>query len=682
MSQRPIAEFLAEAGEIVEALSRDLLSLDEKRESNPDPELLNGIFRSAHSLKGLAGLFGQEAIQALAHDAEDLLDRLRLGKAPLSAEALDGLIECLDVFQRLLAAAAAEGEDDEAIAHAQALGKRLTSVGAAKKKAKKDVLDRVGLEPQVRAVLTEYEEHRLRENLKAKASLFKVKVSFPLADFDQRLQALNARLKELGEVLSTLPGGMAQEGDEIAFDLLFASTRPIGEIAQVAQEAGGTVEPVPLKAVPKEKPAVEPIAELPRPEPRPEARTESLRSLTQTVRVDIHRLDALMNSVGELIRIRANLQRLADVARAGETAVGKAIGQELGRETRQLERKLDELQKGLLGARMVPLAQVFEKLSRLVRRYAKESGKDIAFTTKGGEVELDKLIVEELSDPLMHIIRNAIDHGIEKADARAKAGKPRRGEIRLTAAQRGGHVEIAVQDDGAGVDLERVREVGVERGLVKAPEAAQLSERELLNLLFAPGFSTASKVSELSGRGVGLDVVKTNISRLSGIIDIASERKKGTTFTLTLPVTLAIVRALIVSTSGRTYAIPLASVLEIVSVAEEEIRTIEGREVISVRGQTLPLTRLSRLFRLPDPPAGRQFVVVVGLAQERLGLGLGELHGQQDIVIKPLGARLGSVRGIAGATELGNRRTVLVLDIGAILEEVLHPAEARVSSIA
>jgi two-component system chemotaxis sensor kinase CheA len=690
---RPLAEFLAEAGEIVESLSRDLLTLDQRREESPDPDRLNAIFRGAHSIKGLAGLFGQDAIQQLAHRAEDLLDRLRLGKTALTGDVLDALIDCLDVFQQLLAAAAGERDEAEARESAEALATRLETLGTTKKRARKDPLDKLELDPQIRAVLTEYEEHRLRENLKAKAQFFKVKVSFPLSDFDVRLTGLSAKLKEKGEVLSTLPGGMAEGGDQIGFELLFASKREAGEIEPLAREAGGTLEPLRTKeprkvetaptAEPVETVELEPeerdteLSELPRPESRP----ESLRSLTQTVRVDIRRLDVLMNSVGELIRIRANLQRLAELARAPETATARQLGQELQRETRQLERKLDELQKGLLGARMVPLAQVFEKLSRLVRRYAKDSGKEIGFTTRGGEVELDKLIVEDLSDPLMHLIRNAIDHGIERPDVRAKAGKPRKGELRLVAEQKGGHVAIEVRDDGAGVDLARVREIGVTRGLISAAQAKDASERDLLNLLFAPGFSTASTVSELSGRGVGLDVVKTNISRLSGIIDVLSTRGRGTTFTLTLPVTLAIVRALIVSVSGRTYAVPLASVLEILSVVPEEIRTIERREVLSVRGQTLPLTRLARLFGLPEGPPGRMFVVVIGLAQERLGLAIGELHGQQDIVIKPLGQRLRDVRGIAGATELGNRRTVLVLDVGAILEEVLHPAEARVASI-
>ncbi|HEY0093807.1 MAG TPA: chemotaxis protein CheA, partial [Archangium sp.] len=411
---------------------------------------------------------------------------------------------------------------------------------------------------------------------------------------------------------------------------------------------------------------------------RTRSESESLRSLSQTVRVDIGRLDALMNTVGELLLIKANLQRMAETARQeGPAALSKMWGQELGRETRQLERKLDALQQGLLEARMVPVGQVFDRLARLVRRIARESGKEIDFVISGGEVELDKLIVEELSDPLMHIIRNAIDHGAESPEVREAAGKPRRARVSLRAEQKGNHVVIEVSDDGSGIDELGVREAALRKGLITEAQAREMSRRELLNLIFLPGFSTARTVSELSGRGVGLDVVKNNIGNLSGIIDVWSERGQGTAFHLTLPVTLAIIRALVVGVSGRTYAVPLNSVLEILSVKPSEIRTVERREVLDVRGHTLPLMRLARLFNHPERQNDRHFVVVAGLAQERLGIAVDELQGQQDIVVKSLGGRLQGVRGISGAADLANRRTVLVLDVGALLEEGMSVERRR-----
>ncbi|HEX4620828.1 MAG TPA: chemotaxis protein CheA, partial [Myxococcaceae bacterium] len=481
----------------------------------------------------------------------------------------------------------------------------------------------------------------------------------------------------------------------ISFDLLVGSKASSEELGAAiagspatltavsrAQPAAPTAAPEPEEPEP---PALAEVTELPRPErdvedtapPRRPAREpleSSLRSLTQTVRVDIQRLDSLMNAVGELLLIKANVQRLAETARQpGVHVVAKLWGQELYRESRALERKLDELQKGILDARMVPLGQVFDKLARLVRRIAREGGKEIDFALSGGDVELDKLIVEELSDPLMHIIRNALDHGIELPDRREELGKPRRGRVGLKAQQKGNHVIIEVSDDGAGIDEERIKDVAVQRNLVTRQQADEMARRELLNMIFLPGFSTARSVSELSGRGVGLDVVKTNLGILSGIIDVETSPGKGTTLSLTLPVTLAIIRALVVSASEQVYAVPLNSVLEILSITEAEVRTVERREVVSLRGQTLPLVRLARLFDLPEKQLGRHFVVVVGLAQQRMGIVVDDLAGQQDIVTKPLGGRLRQVRGVSGATDLGNRRTVLVLDVGALVDEVLGP---------
>ncbi|HEX5747711.1 MAG TPA: chemotaxis protein CheA [Archangium sp.] len=763
---KALAEFVAEGTEILEALGKDLLVLDQQRGSDPDPDLINGIFRAAHSLKGLSALFGQERISKLAHQAEDLLDRLRLGKLSLDDQVLDSLIEALDVLQALLAEASREVSSDALSGRVTELGSRLANLGVTSAAVDEDPLDRLELDAQVRAVFTEYEEHRLRENVRRGVALYRVRAAFDLSDFDTGLAELNSRLKPLGEVVSTLPSSEPGGASGIAFDLIFGAkvpeaelaaklqgtpaqlfslkVRPVGSAqapaapAPVAQsvaqgirpsapaadaptppkkprkkrapKGSGAETPAPavteslvqaplLRAVEEASPEdlTQGVLEAmrmgessspPRPElagppvrtltdepasPRgPRMENESARSLTQTVRVDISRLDALMNTVGELLLIKANLQRMVETARQQEGSVmlsSKLWGQELSRETRQLERKLDALQQGLLEARMVPVGQVFDRLARLVRRIARDAGKEIDFVIGGGDVELDKLIVEELSDPLMHIIRNAIDHGAESPEARMAAGKPRRARVSLRAEQKGNHVVIEVSDDGGGIDELAVRDMALRKNLITEVQAREMSRRELLNLIFLPGFSTARSVSELSGRGVGLDVVKNNIGNLSGIIDVWSERGQGTAFHLTLPVTLAIIRALVVGVSGRTYAVPLNSVLEILSVKPSEIRTVERREVLDVRGTTLPLMRLARQFGHPERQNDRHFVVVAGLAQERLGIAVDELQGQQDIVVKSLGGRLQGVRGISGAADLANRRTVLVLDVGALLEE-------------
>lgn len=679
---RALSDFVAEANEILETLGRDVMLLDESRVGDVNPDLLNGIFRAAHSLKGLSAMFGLEQLSQLAHRVEDALDALRLGKVALNDALVDTLIESLEVLNSLLAQAAHDTSSSDVTAHAQALAERLHHLGEGRAVAAFDVLDQVGLDPQIRAVFTEYEEHRLRENVKKAVSLWKVRAVFSLADFDTRLTALNATLKPLGEIISTLPSSQPGDESSIAFDVIFGSSVPAAKIEEaLAQTATLEAFAKPLSGpMPSSTPtpAPLPLRTQPSASSSPLAFVDqSLRSLTQTVRVDIGRLDGLMNIVGELLLIRSNVQRLAEATKQpGVTLMPKAWGLDLQRESRALERKLDELQQGVLDARMVPLVQVFDKLARLMRRLVRESGKQVDFEVAGGDVELDKLIVEELSDPLMHLLRNALDHGIEMPQTREAQGKPCKAKIRLAARQQGNQVVIDVGDDGGGIDEARIRQVAIERGLVTSQQTDEMERRDLLNLVFLPGFSTRSDVSELSGRGVGLDVVKTNLARLSGLIDIDSRRRKGTTFTLTLPLTLAIIRALMVDASGRTYAVPLNSVLEIVSVRPDEVQTIERREVIDVRGTTLPFIRLARVFGLPEKPLDRYFVIIVGLAQQRLGLAVDSLMGSHDIVTKPLSGRLSHIPGISGATELGDRRAMLVLDVADLMEDLLRPQSA------
>jgi two-component system chemotaxis sensor kinase CheA len=679
---RQATEFLAEAAETIEALSRELLRL-EQAGGEPDPDLVNTLFREAHSLKGLASMFGVERMSALAHSVEDLLDGVRLSRVAVTPSLIDLLLDAVDVFHRMLAEIKTGTESEPPSATlAGSLTERMASLhGAPPSDPGADPLDALELAPSVRAVLTEYEEHRLRDNVRRAQRIYRVRLGFDLASFDRGLADASAQLKGLGELVSTLPAA-EPGGEEIAFDLLFASLHPTADLdaalagmAVQVMEVARHLPAVALEPVPAEEPAAAAAgAAAPAPEPGllpEEEDAASLRSVSQTVRVDIRKLDRLMSVIGELMLARTGLQRLAESARTGQQDAGFAG--ELQRQTRRLERHLEELQEGILEVRMVQLGQVFDKLARLVRKIAREAGKEIDLKVQGPEVELDKLIVEELSDPLMHLIRNSIDHGIERPEERQRLGKPRRGLVTLSASQRGNHVVLEVTDDGRGIDEARVRAVALERGLLRADELEGMSRRDAISLIFQPGFSTARFVSELSGRGVGLDVVKTNIGNLSGLIDVATQSGKGTTFTITLPVTLAILRSLVVGVEGRTFAVPLSSVLEIVSVESSEVRTIERREVISVRGSTLRLARLGRVFRFPETaaPPERTFVVVVGLAQERLGIAVDELVGQQDIVIKSLGKRLGHVRGIAGATDLGGRRAVLVLDVGAIIEEVL-----------
>ncbi|HSN14896.1 MAG TPA: chemotaxis protein CheA [Anaeromyxobacteraceae bacterium] len=693
-SQR-LADFLSEAQESVDSLGKDLLRLDGQAE--PDPDLLNAVFRAAHTLKGLASMFGVERMARLAHALEDVLDDLRMGRRATDRGTVDLLLEAPEVFTRIMSEEAVGAVPQTGDAAGE-LARRLRAAGSAPAALAGDALDAVGLGPEVRAVLTEYEEHRLRSNVTKGIPIHRVKVSFELAAFDRELSALSSRLKPLGEVVSTLPSHDVADPDAIGFDLLFASPEPLEAIrhavgpAGVVEAMGQAAPPThpPASARPAPAPAAAPPADFllepggPSPHaapsfsPLPTAEPEvaSLRSASQAVRVDIRKLDRLMNVVGELVLVKSSLAAVAERLKIENG--DPVLTAELHRANRSLERKLAELQSGILEVRMVPLEQVFDKLARMVRKIAREVGKEIDLAVSGGDVEIDKLIVEELSDPLMHLIRNAIDHAVEPVEVRERLGKPRAGRITLAAAQKGNHVEIVVEDDGAGIDEDRIREVAVQRGLAAGDAVREMTRREVMNLIFVPGFSTARQVTSLSGRGVGMDVVKNNIANLSGIIELRSVRGHGTRFEITLPTTLAIVRALVVAVAGRTYAVPLNSVLEILQVGAAEVRTLSNREVITLRGTTLPIVRLSAFFALTGARSADPFyVVVVGLAQERLGIAVDDLLGQQDIVVKPLGKVLQGVRGIAGATDLGNVHTVLVLDVGSIIEDVTSGEPGR-----
>ena len=683
-------EFLSEAQEIVETFSRNLLSLDASvREGSADPALVNESFRAVHTLKGLAGLFGAQRLAALSHRLEDLLDDLRLGRAPLGLDTLDVLFSAVDAYARLLASER-QGKDDPIPAVDELLS-RLDRLGGQAPPKPTPVSD-YDLDPGLLGVLTEYEEHRLRTNLEQKLRLYRLRVQFDLATIDKALEDMKTRAKRHGEIITYLPTGEAASPDTIELDLLMASR---DDLATLIGSLGG--ENVVIEEIPRRRATGIPSMPAPRTPLRPGAppRTDapgdsvpppraiepsqegpSLRSLTQTVRVDIRKLDYLMNVVGELAIVKSALGRLTERLRAEGQ---RQLVAELQRSHRSFDRRLAELQAGILEVRMVPLGQVFERLARVVRQISREMRKEIRLVITGAETEIDKLIVEELSDPLMHMIRNAIDHGIETAQRRAEVGKPAAGTIALNAYQKGNHVMIEVEDDGRGIDEQAVLAKAIAMGRVHTDQARELSREELLGLIFLPGVSTRETADDVSGRGVGMDIVKTNIARLGGIIDIQSESGIGTKVTITLPITLAIVSALMVRIAGNVFAIPLASVSEALWLDEAGTERLDSREVITLRGATLPICRLERLLRLEraptDPVPRRPYVVVVSLGNRKLGLVVDHLFGQQDIVIKPLGRTLASVRGFAGATELGDQRVGLVIDASAIVDEVLQGAE-------
>jgi two-component system, chemotaxis family, sensor kinase CheA len=679
-------EFVSEAEEILEAMRAGVADLGDHHLAGRDydPELVNRLFRSAHSLKALAGMFRFDPIQDLAHKLEDILDGLRLGRVAVDASLIGVLEESVATFAALLERV---GDTDELSSFAEAIADLTRRIGECANAPRKndDPLARLQVDASLLRALTEYEEHRLRENVRRGRHIALVDSTFEILSFEEGLSELTTAIREHGELLSTLPApGQAPES-QINFSLLVASDLPADELLTALDFPKATVRAVlaggnaaaasgPAPAAPAAASAGAALHDPDRDSlgAEPGAELESLRSISDTVRVDIRKLDELMNLVGELVIQRGALGELT--SRLCGNSQTARVGGELAKVHKALERKLRDLQSAVLDVRMVPLRQVFEKVARVLRRMRRELDREVRLELRGADTELDKLIVEALVDPLMHVVRNAIDHAIESPDDRRRAGKDPEGLLAIEALQRGNHVVIAVRDDGRGIDLETLRARAEEKGLVQPGE--QLTERETLDLIFTPGLSTRDEVTETSGRGVGMDVVRSNLASLGGVVDVESHAGRGTTITMTVPITLAIIQSLIVGVGERRFAIPLTAVLETLMVERPQIQHSEGRELLDLRGEPLLLRHLAREFALEGPGAEKPYVIVLGIGEQRVGLVVDRLHGQQDTVIKPIQGPLGTLRGIAGATDLGDQEPVLVLDASAIVDDALRRREA------
>jgi two-component system chemotaxis sensor kinase CheA len=668
-------EFVSEAEEILETMRARLADLSDRlgAGAEADPELVNALFRAAHSLKALAGMFRFDPISALAHRLEDVLDGLRLGRVPLSAPLLGWIDETVVLFASLLGQVGDSAALAGSAARIEDLTARIAALTAPRAEPE-DEFASLALDPNVLRALTEYEEHRLRENIRRGRHIALVDAPFEIKTFEEGLAELSGALRENGEVLSTLPTPGDSLESQIRFSLLVATDLPEAELAARIDFPGATVRRVlaartaaPMTTSP-ELPAPEPDAEAPAPIPE-----QSLKSISDTVRVDIRKLDDLMNLVGELVIQRGAIGELiARLAAQSETA---RIGGEFAKVHKSLDRKLRELQSAVLEVRMVPLRQVFEKVSRVVRRLRRDLGKQVELEIRGADTELDKLIVEALVDPLMHVVRNALDHAIEPADERRAQLKEEIGRISIDAFQRGSHVVIEVRDDGRGIDRAVLRRRAEQLGRVEP--GAVLSEKETLDLIFAPGVSTRDEVTETSGRGVGMDIVRSNLAALGGVVDVVSTPGRGTAIAMTLPITLAIIQSLIVGVRDRRFAIPLNSVLETLVIDPGAIQLSEGRALLNLRGTPLLLRRIDEEFGLTGGArAARPCVIVIGVGDQRVGLIVDRLEGQQDTVIKPILGPVQNMRGISGATDLGDQDPVLVLDLWALVEDALRRREA------
>lgn len=630
-------EFIAEAEEILNEAGRLLLEL---QDSGANPDAINALFRAFHTLKGLSGLFGHKGITDVSHSLESLLDDLRLGKISFSDELVDFLFGKLDDLKAVMELLK-NGEEADATALLKAIESfREGLSGAGTGISLKGLIDESLLK-----VLSEYEEHRLKSNVTEGKGIYILKKIFALEEFDTLLESTMKSVKAVGELLSTLPTSDGVPSGQLGFRLLFASAKGFEELKK---ELSPDMEELVKPRVKETK-----------------ATAVSLKSTSTTVRVDIEKLDRILNTIGEITLTKSAIKRIAD--EMAENLGHSVLVLDVYRIHQSLERRLLELQEQVLEIRMVPVGQIYSRLSQVIKRYSREAGKQIELVMYGEETEIDKFLAEEIIDPLVHIIRNAIDHGIEDSAERVQKGKAPVGTVTLKAYQRGNHVVMECRDDGRGIDFEKVKKKAIEKGLLE--KGAVVQKREIIELLFTPGFSTKEVVSETSGRGVGLDIVRDRLSTLGGFSDVETLMGEGTTFTVTLPITLAIIKALLVRVGKGLYAIPLTSISETHSIQISDLQTIEGRKVFNLREEMLPVAMISEIFNIPVESSEKAFVVVVGFGERRMGLIVSELIGQQEIVIKSLGDYLKNLKGFAGAAEIGKHQVILVLDIENIIEE-------------
>jgi two-component system chemotaxis sensor kinase CheA len=676
-----LRDFISEAEDILDNLESSIsLLMDLAPDDHRKPDLINAIFRSAHSLKGLSGMLNLDRISTLAHRMESLLDGMRLDKVSLTPDVVDALSDGVQLLVRMVRSVGEEGNDGKV--DIQAFVDRLDRLkeGEGPHTAASDLADLLDVPRGLNDVLSEYEEHRFRDNIGKRVPFFRMSCDLPLASFDTDLKAITDAIKEMGELLTTLPKPDPSGEGMIGFVLYFTSRDDASAVTGRLAASGHAVEPVSFgSALPAESSALRGTAAPEGRAPAGEELMEDAKGVSNTVRVDIGKLDILMNLVGELTILKSAVGRAGTRMREHATPEQSLQLADLEKAVQSFDKRLVELRDGVMGVRMVPMGQLFTRLQRVTKKIAREMGKPVRIEFAGAETEMDKMIMEEMISPLVHVVRNAIDHGIEGAECRKGEGKREEGLIRFSAFQRGNHVVVEVEDDGAGIDMAKVRAKAVEKGILRPDE--EINEDNLLAVLFRPGFSTKETVTEISGRGVGMNVVKESLDRVGGTVEVHSVSGKGTAVILTLPITLAILQALMVRSCGRTFAVPIGSIQEANAVSSSSLRTIEGREVITLRDRTLSLIRLDKVFGIPRGGEGQEsmFVVVVGVGSRAMGLLVEELLGKQDIVIKPLGDAFARTPGLAGAAELGDQSTVLVLDVaGLIMEAVRLGGRSRI----
>lgn len=614
--QEILEDFLVEAFELIEQIDHDLVEL----ESNPeDLELLNRIFRVAHTVKGSSSFLNFDVLTKLTHHMEDVLNKARHGELKITPDIMDVVLESVDMMKALLRSIRERGNDVDAGVNISDICDRLTAINEGK----------------------DIGSSKPKEEVKEEAKEPSAMDQEPEVDVNSLSEAeVEAEIERLLKVRKAEDQARREKQKQNE-----QSEAPAPKVETSAAK----------ESKPQQKESNTPAQ-------------SSASAVEQTIRVEVKRLDNLMNLIGELVLGKNRLLKIYDDVE--ERYEGEKFLEELNQVVSQLSLVTTDIQLAVMKTRMLPIAKVFNKFPRMVRDLSRELGKQIDLEISGEETELDKSIVEEIGDPLVHIIRNSCDHGIEDPKDRLAAGKPEKGVIELKAYNEGNHIVVEIVDDGKGIDALAVKMKALERGLITEREVDNMTDKEAFSLIFKPGFSMAKQVTNVSGRGVGMDVVKTNIEKLNGIIDIDSEVGRGTIMKLKIPLTLAIIQSLLVGSQEEFYAIPLASVKETVRVPVDDIYTIEGKNVLRLRDEVLSLVRLSDLFGVKQifESGDQTYVVVINVADSKLGIIVDSLIGQEEIVIKSLGNYLQNIRGIAGGTIRGDGKVTLIVDVGMIMD--------------
>lgn len=686
--------FIDETKEHLQTLNTQILELEQNSENM---DTINEVFRAAHSLKGMAGTMGYKRMQNLTHDMENVFSEVRNGHIKVNASMIDCLFQCLDALDEYLSNIQESG--DEGTNENEVLIKELNDMqkgeGMAQqvdssKKEGGEVCDEEGSPKEKWRTMTlgEPEMHVLSEAAKQGKNIIGLTVYVQESCILKAARAFLVfkALEDLGEIIISSPSAQDIEDEKFEYDFSIIMVTD-SDLKQVVSAASGVSEIqevcanyVEIKvqeevveevkedvkeeeaAVASEQQPVAPtqLVETKKKETKP-AEKKGKPVVNRTVRVDIEKLDVLMNLVSELIIAKNSLVSATNAEGAANTGVNEHI--------EYLESVTTNLHESVMKVRMVPIESVVNKFPRMIRDLQKKLGKKMELYMTGEETELDRTVVDEIGDPLMHLLRNSADHGLEYAEVRKERGKPEVGSIFLDAYQEGNNVIIEVRDDGNGIDVDAVRRKAIERGTITEEQAEDMTEKEIINLLFLPSFSTAKQVSDVSGRGVGLDVVRSKIEALSGEVEVKSKLGVGSTWTIRLPLTLAIIQALMVVVGGEKYAISLGNIQTIEDISPSDIKYVQSKEVITIRGTVIPLLRLNEIVGVESTKKEDEnmIVVIVKKGDKLAGLMIDELMGQQEIVIKSLGTYINKCKEISGATILGDGEVALILDTNALL---------------